>query len=45
MRSPNEFFKSNSASFVATDKPWGQREFGVATSEGHRIMFVQEIDD
>jgi uncharacterized glyoxalase superfamily protein PhnB len=25
------------------DKPWGQREFGVVTPEGHRIMFGQEI--
>lgn len=26
-----------------SDKPWGLREFGVATPEGHRIMFGQEI--
>lgn len=25
------------------DKPWGMREFGVRTPEGHRIMFGQEI--
>jgi uncharacterized glyoxalase superfamily protein PhnB len=25
------------------DKPWGQREFGVVTPEGHRIMFGQAI--
>ncbi|WP_417494240.1 VOC family protein [Maricaulis sp.] len=25
------------------DKPWGLREFGVETPEGHRIMFGQEI--
>ncbi|MBS3669106.1 VOC family protein [Halomonas boliviensis] len=25
------------------DKPWGLREFGVATPEGHRIMFGQEL--
>jgi catechol 2,3-dioxygenase-like lactoylglutathione lyase family enzyme len=25
------------------DKPWGLREFGVVTPEGHRIMFGQEI--
>ena len=25
------------------DKPWGMREFGVATPEGHRMMFGQEI--
>lgn len=26
-----------------SDKPWGIREFGVATPEGHRIMFGQDI--
>ena len=26
------------------DKPWGLREFGVRTPEGHRIMFGQEIE-
>jgi len=25
------------------DKPWGMREFGVRTPEGHRIMFGQEL--
>lgn len=25
------------------DKPWGLREFGVETPEGHRIMFGQSI--
>ena len=25
------------------DKPWGQREFGVRTIDGHRIMFGEEI--
>ena len=25
------------------DKPWGMREFGVRTSDGHRIMFGQEM--
>ncbi|MFM9269072.1 VOC family protein [Halomonas elongata] len=29
---------------VISDKPWGLREFGVATPEGHRIMFGEEID-
>ena len=28
---------------LLADKPWGQREFGVVTPEGHRIMFGQEI--
>ncbi|MCI0549324.1 MAG: VOC family protein [Anaerolineae bacterium] len=26
-----------------SDKPWGLREFGVVTPEGHRIMFGQAI--
>lgn len=26
-----------------SDKPWGLREFGVVTPEGHRIMFGQNI--
>jgi uncharacterized glyoxalase superfamily protein PhnB len=25
------------------NKPWGLREFGVVTPEGHRIMFGQEL--
>lgn len=25
------------------DKPWGMREFGVRTPDGHRIMFGQRI--
>lgn len=25
------------------DKPWGMREFGVRTPDGHRIMFGQEM--
>jgi uncharacterized glyoxalase superfamily protein PhnB len=28
---------------VLADKPWGMREFGVRTPDGHRIMFGQEI--
>lgn len=24
------------------DKPWGMREFGIRTPDGHRIMFGQE---
>jgi len=27
-----------------SDKPWGLREFGVATPEGHRIMFGEDIE-
>lgn len=26
------------------DKPWGLREFGVVTPEGHRIMFGQALE-
>ncbi len=26
------------------DEPWGMREFGVRTNDGHRIMFGQELD-
>jgi len=25
-------------------KPWGQREFGVTTVDGHRIMFGETIN-
>lgn len=25
------------------DKPWGMREFGIRTVDGHRIMFGQEL--
>ena len=28
---------------VPEDKPWGQREFGIRTIDGHRIMFGEEI--
>lgn len=28
---------------VIEDKPWGFREFGVATPEGHRIMFGHDL--
>jgi uncharacterized glyoxalase superfamily protein PhnB len=26
------------------DQPWGMREFGIRTIDGHRIMFGQELD-
>ena len=26
------------------DEPWGMREFGVETADGHRIMFASQID-
>ncbi len=25
-------------------EPWGMREFGIRTNDGHRIMFGEEID-
>jgi catechol 2,3-dioxygenase-like lactoylglutathione lyase family enzyme len=25
------------------DEPWGMREFGVATADGHRIMFAKQL--
>jgi hypothetical protein len=25
------------------DEPWGVREFGVKTADGHRIMFAQPL--
>ncbi|HKG13959.1 MAG TPA: VOC family protein [Pyrinomonadaceae bacterium] len=35
----------NGATLTRTlaDKPWGMREFGVRTPDGHRIMFGQEL--
>ncbi|MDJ0760800.1 MAG: hypothetical protein QNJ19_15500 [Woeseiaceae bacterium] len=27
------------------DKPWGFREFGVVTLDGHRLMFVQRLEE
>lgn len=37
--------KTNGAEFTqrVADKPWGLREFGVVTPDGHRIMYGQEI--
>lgn len=39
-------FKSKGAEFVKKmkDEPWGMREFGIRTIDGHRMMFGQEID-
>jgi uncharacterized glyoxalase superfamily protein PhnB len=36
---------ANGATLIqeVADKPWGMREFGVRTPDGHRIMFGQEI--
>lgn len=40
-----EQYKVNGAIFnqLIANKPWGLREFGVETPEGHRIMFGQAI--
>jgi uncharacterized glyoxalase superfamily protein PhnB len=39
-------FQSKEIEFVSPleDKPWGQREFGIRTIDGHRIMFGEEIN-
>lgn len=41
-----EQYKERGVLFNQTisNKPWGLREFGVETPEGHRIMFGQEIN-
>jgi len=38
-------YKNRDIEFIAelADKPWGQREFGIRTVDGHRMMFGQEI--
>lgn len=38
-------YRERDVEFTQTiaDKPWGLREFGVVTPEGHRIMFGQTI--
>src|SRR5512144_3087377 len=38
-------YQAAGAEFTQTlsDKPWGMREFGVRTVDGHRIMFGQEL--
>lgn len=37
--------QASGAEFIQplTDKPWGMREFGVRTLDGHRIMFGQPL--
>jgi len=41
-----EEYKDRQVDFTqeVADKPWGLREFGIRTPEGHRIMFGEEID-
>ena len=38
-------FSARAVAFVKplTDEPWGMREFGLRTPDGHRIMFGQPI--
>ena len=38
-------YQASGAKFTQTlaDKPWGMREFGIHTIDGHRIMFGQEL--
>ncbi|MTW11339.1 hypothetical protein GM658_12110 [Pseudoduganella eburnea] len=38
-------FRAKGVEFVQelADKPWGMREFGIRTIDGHRIMFGQEF--
>ena len=40
-----EAYRERGVSFTqnVADKPWGLREFGIVTPEGHRIMFGQEL--
>ena len=40
-----EEFKAKGADVTRPeDKPWGYREFGVLTPDGHRILFTQPLD-
>ena len=41
-----EQYKSKQVELIqqVADKPWGLREFGIRTPEGHRIMFGEEIN-
>jgi catechol 2,3-dioxygenase-like lactoylglutathione lyase family enzyme len=38
-------FQQSGAQFIQSlaDKPWGMREFGIRTIDGHRLMFGQEL--
>lgn len=38
-------FKANGVDVsVPEDKPWGYREFGVDTPDGHRFMFTEALE-
>jgi uncharacterized glyoxalase superfamily protein PhnB len=38
--------QASGAQFIKTlrDEPWGMREFGVRTADGHRIMFGSRLE-
>ena len=38
-------YRRSGAHFIQplADKPWGMREFGIRTIDGHRLMFGQEL--
>lgn len=38
-------YKAKGVEFIKplTDEPWGMREFGVRTVDGHRILFGQDL--
>ncbi len=38
-----EFKGSGAEPSEPEDKPWGQREFGVVSPDGHRLMFTQSL--
>ena len=42
----NEEFKQQGIEFMKqlTDEPWGMREFGIKTIDGHRMMFGEDLD-
>ena len=42
-----EEYKSKEVDIISgiNDKPWGRREFGIKTLDGHRITFGEEIKD
>ena len=39
-------FEGNGVEFTKPikDEPWGMREFGIKTIDGHRMMFGQDLD-
>ena len=38
-------YQQSAVQFIQTlaSKPWGMREFGICTIDGHRLMFGQEL--